>query len=89
MHTISRCSIFTVPLRTQINILLMRDTKNHDEIPLVVSPKSSETRWVALGQNDEIISEGKTPNEAIEEAKKVTEDYTLMFVPIEGKTYFF
>ena len=68
------------------------DKKNNNKsesTSLVVSPKSPETRWVALGNNDSIISEGKTPGEAIEEAKKVTEDYTLMFVPMEGSACFF
>ena len=67
----------------------MDNRKHVHEQPMVVSPKSPHTRWVALDKNDKIISEGKTPSEAIEEAKKVTEDYTLVFVPIEGKTYFF
>ncbi len=41
------------------------DIKNNnytDGITLVVSPKSPETRWVALyNTNNAIISEGKTP----------------------------
>lgn len=68
------------------------DKKNNntaDSSSLVVSPKSPDTRWVALGSNDSIISEGKTPTEAIEEAKKVTKDYTLLFVPKEGSSCFY
>lgn len=65
----------------------MNDTE--DIAPITVSPKSPETRWVALDQKNEIISEGKTPAEAIEQAKKITDNYTLMFVPLEGNTYFF
>lgn len=69
------------------------DTYNNnleDTMILVVSPKSPETRWVTLDNtNNSIISEGKTPGEAIEKAKEVTDNYALMFVPLEDNTYFF
>ena len=61
----------------------------HEDDTVVVSPKSPDTRWVTLDENYKIISEGKTPDEAVDEAKKTTQDYTLMFVPVEGHTYFF
>lgn len=60
-----------------------------DDIALVVTPKSPGTRWVALDNNNSIISEGKTPGEAIERAKEVTDEFTLLFVPLEDNTYFF
>lgn len=62
---------------------------NTEDMTLVVSPKSPETRWVALNSDNSIISEGKTPGEAIEKAKEVSENYSLMFVPLEDNTYFF
>lgn len=67
----------------------MNTSNIKDEMPLVVSAKSPDSRWVALDNNNAIISEGKTPNEAIQEAKKVTDDFALMFVPVEGNTYIF
>jgi|GEM_PF-2356035 len=60
-----------------------------DDITLVVSPQRPETRWVTLDNNNSIISEGKTPGEAIERAKEVTDEFTLLFVPLEDNTYFF
>ena len=60
-----------------------------DDITLTIKPQSPDTRWVALDENNNIISEGKTPVEAIEKAKKATDNYTLVFVPEEGNTCFF
>jgi len=62
---------------------------NTEDTTLVVTPKSRDTRWIALSENDVIISEGKTPTEVIEEAKKITKEYTLMYVPMEGNACFF
>ena len=60
-----------------------------NDIVMAVSPKSPDSRWVTLGSDDSIISEGKTPDEAISLAKQKTDDYFLMFVPIAGNTYVF
>lgn len=66
---------------------------NSDEddstISVTITPKDPNSRWVTLDKNDNIISEGKTPEEAIERAKKSGESYTLMFIPLEGNTYIF
>lgn len=58
-------------------------------IPITIRPKNADTRWVTLDLDDKIISEGKTPDEAIEKAKKSEKPYTLMFIPLEGNTYIF
>ena len=63
----------------------MHDNNNTDYTDLVVLPKNPETRWVALGDDDAIISEGKTPDEAIEKAKEIAENYTLLYVPMEDR----
>ncbi len=59
------------------------------ELIMTVSPNSPESRWVALGDNDAIISEGRTPNEVMERAKRLSNNFILMFVPIEGASYIF
>lgn len=60
-----------------------------DDITMTISPKSPDTRWVALDEKNNIISEGKTPGEAIEKAKNTGKEFTLMFVPLKGNTYIF
>jgi hypothetical protein len=60
-----------------------------DDNTITITPKNPESRWVALDENDNIISEGKTPEEVIKEAKKKSADYFLMFIPEEGNTYIF
>lgn len=65
----------------------MFDTEN--DITITITPKNPESRWVALGEDNNIISEGKTPEEVIEAAKKTDKAFTLMFIPLEDNTYFF
>ena len=60
-----------------------------DDITITITPKNPESRWVTLDDNNNIISEGITPDEAIEMAKKTGKEYTLMFVPEQGNTYIF
>jgi hypothetical protein len=40
---------------------------------MVIEPKNEDTRWITLDVNDRIVSEGRTPEEAMEKAngKKV------------------
>jgi hypothetical protein len=68
---------------------MKQDTKNINDNPLIVAPKNPDARWIALDNNDSVISEGKTPAETIKEAEKITQDYALMFVPIEGNSCFY
>ncbi len=65
----------------------MFDTDN-DTI-VIPKPKNPDSRWITVDENDNLISEGKTPEEAIEIAKKKTDNYTVLFVPKEGSTYIF
>lgn len=63
--------------------------KDEGTMIMTICPKSSESRWIALGENDAIISEGKSPSEVSELAEKITKDFFLMFVPKPGTTYVF
>ncbi len=65
----------------------MFDTDNDTTITL--TPKSQESRWITVDEDNNIISEAKTPKEAIEEANKTDKAFTVMFVPMEGNTYIF
>lgn len=56
---------------------------------LTANTKDSDSRWVALDLNNNLISEGKTPEEANDKAKKLVEVFSLMFVPKKGVTYIF
>jgi hypothetical protein len=65
----------------------MFETDN--DITITITPKNPDSRWVTLDEDNNIISEGKTPGEAIEAAKKTDKAFTVMFVPLEGNTYIF
>ena len=65
----------------------MFETDN--DTTLTISAKNPDTNWVTIDQDGNIISEGKTPKEAIEKAEKISENFSLMFVPKEGNTYIF
>ncbi len=65
----------------------MFDTDN--DITITITPKNPESRWVTLDEDNNIISEGKTPEEAIDLANEKGKTFTLMFVPLEGNTYIF
>ena len=59
---------------------------DHD---ITITTKNPESRWVAVDERGDYISEGKTPQDAITLAKKITEYFSLIFVPKEGNTYIF
>lgn len=60
-----------------------------NDITITITPKDPNSRWVALDDDNQIIAEGKTPDEVIESAKKTDKAFTIMFVPVEGNTYIF
>jgi len=60
-----------------------------NDIAMIVTPKNPDSRWVALDSNDKVISEGINPSEVISEANKISNDYFIMYLPIEGNTYIF
>jgi hypothetical protein len=62
---------------------------NNNDTIIMPKPKNPDSRWMTVDENDNLISEGKTPDEAIKLAKEKTENYTLLFVPKEGSTYIF
>jgi len=58
---------------------LMNSTKEPKIEPIIINPKNPNTKWVALVDN-EIIAEGETPEEATENANKITDIHFLMYV---------
>ena len=66
---------------------MMFDTDN--DITITITPKSPDSRWVTLDDDNNIISEGKTAGEVLELANESGKTFTLMFVPLEGNTYIF
>ena len=58
------------------------------EAKVKIRPKNPASRWVALDVNNKIIGEGRTPDDAKREAKKIAEVFFLMHVPEKGVTYF-
>ncbi|MDQ3682654.1 MAG: hypothetical protein M3352_06230, partial [Bacteroidota bacterium] len=63
----------------------MFDT-NNDTI-IIPKPTNPDSRWMTLDENDNLLSEGKTPEEAIKIAKDKTDNFIVLFVPKEGSTY--
>jgi hypothetical protein len=64
-------------------------THTDNDITITITPKSSESRWVTLDEDNNILSEGKVPGDAIEKARETGKSFTVMFVPLEGNTYIF
>ena len=60
-----------------------------DDITITVKPKNPESNWVTVDESGNMISEGITPAEAIEAAKKITDNFSVIFIPKEGKSYIF
>lgn len=52
-------------------------------------PKNPDSRWMTVDENGNLISEAKTPDEAIKLAKINTNNFTVLFIPKEGTTYIF
>jgi hypothetical protein len=63
--------------------------QEENDIITIPKPKSPDSRWITIDNEGNLISEGKTPEEAINKAKKITEDFNVLFVPMEGSTYIF
>jgi len=59
--------------------------------PIKIVPKLKTSRWVAIDVNNDIISEGITPEAVRDEAKKLSNDdyFFLLWIPEEGVNYFF
>ena len=60
-----------------------------NDIMLAITPKNPKTKWVALDSNDKIISEGETPVIVANDARKLTDDFSIMFIPTPGHTYIY
>lgn len=61
------------------------------DLTLHVTPVNGDSRWVTLDKSNKIVSEGKTPKEALNSAKLIRhgEELFLMFIPIKNSTYIF
>ena len=55
---------------------------------VTINTKNSDSRWVAI-VNKQVISEGKTPEEALHNAKDISSNPFLMFIPKKGTCYVF
>ena len=62
--------------------------KSLESIP-EIKPKNPENRWVTINNKRKVVSEGKTPDEALEKSKSVKGINFLMYVPIEEVAYVF
>lgn len=60
-----------------------------DDMEIKVSPKNPDSNWVTVDENGRLISEGKTPEEAIKIAKEKIDNFTVLFVPRQGNAYIF
>jgi hypothetical protein len=60
-----------------------------EDLTTMVSPKNPESQWITVDESGKLISEGKTPDEAISIAEKITSNFTVVFVPKQGNTYIF
>jgi hypothetical protein len=60
-----------------------------DDITITIKPKNPDSNWVTVDDKGNMISEGKTPAEAIEKAKKISDNFSVIFVPKEGESYIF
>lgn len=57
---------------------------NNDDA-ITIMPKNPESRWLAIDDNNKIISEAMTPKQVISEAYRINKKFTLMFVPRKAK----
>lgn len=85
LYIFKKVYIWTIPRRIQT----LSTMKTTEKFALSVTPKSPDSRWVALDIDNKIISEGKTPEEANTKAKEISEFYLLSHVPKKGVTYIF
>ncbi|SFP92506.1 hypothetical protein [Parafilimonas terrae] len=60
-----------------------------NDIVALPKPKNPNSRWMTLDEHGNLISEARTPDEAIKLAKLKTENFTVLFIPKEGTTYIF
>lgn len=60
-----------------------------EDYTITITPKKPDSNWVTVDENGKMIAEGKTPAEVIEIAKKVTDNFSVIFVPKEGESYIF
>ena len=61
-----------------------------NDIIIMPKPINPDSLWITVDENNNLISEGMTPDEAIKLAKgKSDSSFTLLFVPREGSTYIF
>ena len=52
-----------------------------------VRTRKPGSRWVAINDQNKVISEGRTPESVAKKAKRVTDNFFLVFVPKPGASY--
>jgi hypothetical protein len=60
-----------------------------DDTLFMITPSDPNSNWITIDENGKLLTEGRTPNDAIEAALKKTKDFTVIYVPKEGNTYIF
>lgn len=80
---------FGVKYVVHLDTFALQMTNAENDTTTMPKPKNPDSRWMTVDENDNIISEGKTPEEAINLAKEKTDKFTVLFVPKEGSTYIF
>jgi len=64
-------------------------TNNAYDTVTMPKPNNPQSRWMTIDQSENLISEGLTPEEAVQKAKAITDNFIIVFVPLENSTYIF
>lgn len=57
--------------------------------PISLHVDKGESRWMTIDKDNKKISESVTPEGAIHDAQRITDDFTVVFIPQKGETYIF
>jgi hypothetical protein len=60
-----------------------------DDTIFMITPSDPNSNWITIDEHGKLLTEGRTPNEAIEAARAKAKDFTVIFVPKEGNSYIF
>jgi Family of unknown function (DUF5678) len=60
---------------------------NDDTDIITIKAKDPKSNWAAVDENGKVIAEGETPQDVISKLNKVSDNFSLVFIPKEGNTY--
>lgn len=60
---------------------------NDDTDVITIKAKDPKSNWAAIEENGKMIAEGETPQDVISKANKISDKFSLVFIPKEGNTY--